>query len=263
MLREVGNRTVCASTVAAWALVASQLAGCGEPVLLGEVPEGADASAPLPIDAAAPEPEPEHVRVVRTEGAPLHVREAPRADADIVAQIPAGELAEVVGEREGSWLPVAYEGDAGWAHGDFLERLDGEEMLFLLPWTAGDAYRVSQGHHTGSHTGNGAWAWDFALPVGTPVRAAHAGTVRAVKGDSTVGGCDRAYINDGNYVVVDRGNGIESLYLHLDRVDSPDGGGTESWYNPSVDEVFYDTGEPWDPPLGAQPVSRNSELALP
>jgi len=168
--------------------------------------------------------------------------------------------------------------------------------MFLLPWTADDSYRVSQFHNTGSHTGKGSWAWDFALPQGTLLRASHNGVVRAARGDSTIGGCDSAYANDANYVVIDRGDGVESLYLHLTDAyvsagdvvvrgdpigtsgqtgwacgahlhfqiqQSPDGGGTTSWWNQSVHEYFYDTGEAWAPPLGSEPVSKNGVIDLP
>jgi len=44
---------------------------------------------------------------------------------------------------------------------------------------------------------------------------------------------------------------------------SPSGGGTDTWYNPSVQDYFYDTGAAWDPPLGAEPVSKNGVIDLP
>jgi murein DD-endopeptidase MepM/ murein hydrolase activator NlpD len=289
----------CASLGALTAL-GPFLAGCGGASCVGDScaqPDGGEGAADAAAAAADAAPyEVSLARVVGTEGAGLNLRRAPSPDAEVLSQIPAGELVDVRGPGEGAWLPIHHEGADGWGHGEFLELLDGDQMLFLLPWTAGDTFRVTQGHNTGSHTGAGAWAWDFGMPVGTPLLSSHAGIVRAVKGDSTIGGCDAAYRNDGNYVVVDRGNGLETLYLHLDDVAvsvgdpvargqllgtsgqtgwacgphlhfqiqrSPDGGGTQSWYNPSVAEYFYDSGEPWDPPLGAEPVSRNGELDLP
>ena len=266
---------------------------CGEP----DAVAGPDATATAPADPDAAPPE-ITARVIRTEGVGLNLRASPSTDAEVLALMPAGELVDALGEADGDWIPVSYEGMAGYGHTDFLEILDGEEMLFLLPWTAGDSFRVTQGNNsaTGSHSGMSAWAWDFGMPIGTPVLSSHAGTVRRAKGDSTVGGCDPAYANDSNYVVVDRGNGVESGYLHLDTVvvevgdvvsrgqllgtsgetgyacgphlhfqiqRSPDGGGTESWWNQSVDEFFYDTGEPYAPPYNAELVSQNGALDLP
>ncbi|MCI5210670.1 MAG: M23 family metallopeptidase [Candidatus Electrothrix sp. ATG2] len=76
-------------------------------------------------------------------------------------------------------------------------------------------YSISQGNNTGSHTGIGAYAYDFAMPVGTNVVASAGGVVSRIKQDSTLYGCDSTYANDGNYVVVDHGNGKSTLYLHL------------------------------------------------
>jgi len=84
-----------------------------------------------------------------------------------------------------------------------------------LPWACGDSYMCTQDHNTGSHTGYGAWAWDFGLSVGTDVWAAADGTVAMLKMDSNSGGCDSAYANDGNYVLIDHGDGSAALYLHM------------------------------------------------
>lgn len=162
---------------------------------------------------------------------------------------------------------------------------------FLLPWTGGVAFTVTQGHNTGSHVGLSAWAWDFGMAIGTPVRAAHDGTVRLARGDSRTGGCDSAFSADANYVVVDRGDGLESVYLHLDSTTmragqlvrrgdivglsgetgwscgahlhfqiqrSPAGGGGQSRFNQTVPETFHDTGQPLDPAPGTRPVSANA-----
>lgn len=162
---------------------------------------------------------------------------------------------------------------------------------FLLPWTGGVAFTVTQGHNTGSHVGLSSWAWDFGMAIGTPVRAAHDGTVRLARGDSRTGGCDSAFSADANYVVVDRGDGLESVYLHLDSTTmrvgqlvrrgdivgrsgetgwscgahlhfqiqrSPAGGGGQSRFNQTVSERFHDTGQPLDPAPGTRPVSANA-----
>lgn len=167
---------------------------------------------------------------------------------------------------------------------------EGSRAKSLLPWTAFVEFNVSQGHNVGSHLGSGTWAWDFAMPTGTAVLAAHDGTVRAAKGDSIVGGCDAKFAEKANYVVVDQGNGYESLYLHLRGVvvpagrkvkrgeiigysgetgwscgahlhfqiqRSPSGGGTTGWYNESIHDYFWDRGTAWDPEAGTSASSRN------
>ncbi len=89
------------------------------------------------------------------------------------------------------------------------------EPPLQLPWSCGDSYPVTNGHNTNTHTGMDAWAWDFGLPVGTEVVAPADGVVRLIKMNSTQGGCNSAYANDANYVVVDFGDGTEALLMHL------------------------------------------------
>ena len=84
-----------------------------------------------------------------------------------------------------------------------------------LPFPCGTSYQITQDHNGGSHTGKGAWAWDFGIGVGGVVTAPADGTIRMVKQDSTRHGCSQEYANDANYVVLDFGDGTEALFLHL------------------------------------------------
>ena len=88
---------------------------------------------------------------------------------------------------------------------------------YLLPWSGGQTASCVQGNNGSfSHHGLEAYAWDFAMPVGSPVLAARGGTVRFVKDDSNVGGPNwKQFASQGNYVVVDHGDGTSALYLHL------------------------------------------------
>lgn len=87
-----------------------------------------------------------------------------------------------------------------------------------VPFACGRIYPVSQAHDTGSHKYNDTYAWDFRMPEGTPVVAAHDGIVRLARGDSTEGGCDEKFAPMANYVVVSHGDGLESQYLHFSAV---------------------------------------------
>lgn len=117
---------------------------------------------------------------------------------------------------------------------------------YLLPWAAGQSFRVLQGPFVadtvggctsgcGSHEDeDGHYAWDFDLPEGTPVLAARAGTIRLVVGSwsadhcgglSPVRSAPAGYLvnenmgNQANLVLVDHGDGTSALYLHLSAVD--------------------------------------------
>jgi hypothetical protein len=56
------------------------------------------------------------------------------------------------------------------------------------------------------------------MPNGVPIVAALDGTVRMVRGDSRNGGCDPHYAAEANYVVITHDGGMETQYLHLERV---------------------------------------------
>jgi len=227
-------------------------------------------------------------RVVDTDGLGLRLRSGPGSTYSVLLVMPEGASVRILSGPNGPWYQVTYSGQTGWAHGDYLRSVAGVNNL--LPWAANVSFYVTQGHNDGSHTGLGAWAWDFGLPYGTAVHAAHLGTVRLVKGDSTVGGCSSVYANDANFVIIDQGNGYESLYLHLSSVTvaagatvsrgdligysgqsgwacgahlhfqiqlSPSNGGGTGFYNPSIHDVFYDTGTAVDPAPGALVTSQN------
>lgn len=83
------------------------------------------------------------------------------------------------------------------------------------PFPCGTTHSVTQGHNTGSHTDEGAWAWDIGIGVGGEVAAPADGVIRSIRMDSTAYGCSSAYANDANYVVVEFGDGTEALFLHL------------------------------------------------
>jgi murein DD-endopeptidase MepM/ murein hydrolase activator NlpD len=236
-------------------------------------------------------------QVTGTGGAGLRLRTGAGAGFAVLLVMPEGATVDVIGGPTAGWYNVRYQATTGWAHGDYLEPIAPPQGANnLLPWTANTSHWVTQGHNGGSHTGAGAWAWDFGMPVGTPILAAHFGTVRLVKGNSTAGGCSSAFANSANYVIVDQGNGYESLYLHLSSVSvvagqtvsrgdlvghsgqtgwscgphlhfqiqlSPSNGGGTGFYNPSIHDYFYDPDVAWDPAPGQLATSKNGVSSQP
>jgi murein DD-endopeptidase MepM/ murein hydrolase activator NlpD len=224
------------------------------------------------------------------------MRTGPSSSNAVILVMPEGAIVSVIAGPSAGWYRVTYNGNTGWAHGAYLQTTQLGGASNLLPWTPGTAYFVSQGHNGGSHTGLGKWAWDFATPVGTPILAAHFGTVRLVKGNSTIGGCSIAFAEQANYVIVDQGNGYESLYLHLSSIKvgvgqavnrgdlvgysgqtgwscgphlhfqvqrSPGGGGGFGYYNQSIHDFFYDPGFAFDPVPGTMVTSGNGTTDVP
>ena len=86
---------------------------------------------------------------------------------------------------------------------------------YLLPWAGGDIHAVTQGEDTSfTHNGLAAYAFDFDLNYETVV-AARDGKVVMAREDSNAGGCSAFFAGSANYVVIDHGDGMASLYLHL------------------------------------------------
>ena len=91
---------------------------------------------------------------------------------------------------------------------------------FKLPWSAGETYTVLQGWRGPTHEcpGYNCYAYDFGLPVGTPVKASAGGTVIAAERSHSAGGCDPSYADEANYVYISHSDGSRTLYLHLNDV---------------------------------------------
>jgi len=85
---------------------------------------------------------------------------------------------------------------------------------YPFPWLGGP-FRISQGANGRfSHTGpRGRYAIDIAMPEGTPIVAARAGTVIKVENSQGEGGEQAS----GNFVRVLHDDGTMSVYLHLMR----------------------------------------------
>jgi len=88
--------------------------------------------------------------------------------------------------------------------------------IYKLPYPQGMTFTMCEGNNQGeTHTGAGAYAWDFCMPLGTPVTASRGGTVRMIQQSFTEHGQGRAFADKNNYVVVDHGDGTSALYMHL------------------------------------------------
>lgn len=114
---------------------------------------------------------------------------------------------------------------------------------YRLPWSCGHVFPVNQGNNgdlcgrLGNHLGVEEYAWDFGLPMRTPVVAARAGKVTLAEtpsppGSSCYQGCPNdasgssleqeaccaACLYSANKVNVQHADGVISSYSHLDEV---------------------------------------------
>jgi len=88
--------------------------------------------------------------------------------------------------------------------------------VYLLPYAPGSSFVVSQGYHGKfSHTGPDEYAIDWRMPVGTPVYAAREGLVVQSKDDMDLGGPDRKFETNANFLLVEHSDGTIGIYGHL------------------------------------------------
>ena len=239
-----------------------------------------------------------HARVVNTLGQGLSLRDGPGKDHAVLLVMPEGAIVDVLAGPVDGWYQVTYEGTTGWAFGDYLAifGLDDRRPPRRASTSCCRGKRASR-----SPARRGTTA--AATPTTTPTRgtsgcpsarrssrrtAAWCGQRRV---NSTGGGCDPAFVNEANYVVVTRSDGFESLYVHLSAVTvpvgavvhrgdlvgfsgqtgyscgphlhyqvqpGPDAGGTTFYANRSVPSAFYDSGTAYDPVAGDVLTSHNS-----
>ena len=145
--------------------------------------------------------------------------------------------------------------ESAWPTLEFLQFGDPAESPYCLPYPEGDSFYVNNTYSTRpSHVGR--FAYDFAMPIGSEIAAARAGTATEIRDqygdDEPVGGRE-----NGVFVVHD--DGTMAVYLHMsedgvlvdvgDRVEAGDviglvGTSGTSPSNPHLHfEVFEGQGE--------------------
>jgi murein DD-endopeptidase MepM/ murein hydrolase activator NlpD len=84
---------------------------------------------------------------------------------------------------------------------------------YLLPFPPGDSARLIQGNNgPWGHSGAAAFAFDFIMPIGSPVTAARGGRVVAAEGRYRDG---NRTPGEENFVVVQHADGTFGRYYHL------------------------------------------------
>lgn len=115
--------------------------------------------------------------------------------------------------REDSSWSYTYYATWGNLHVDHDNEYD-----YALPYPSGMRFPVSQGFHGKySHTGGDCYSIDWKMPEGTPIHAARNGVVVGVKDDSGIGGSDKKYEWDANYILIRHSDGTLGHYVHLQK----------------------------------------------
>lgn len=137
---------------------------------------------------------------------PYTVTVSPRSKAKLFSVEPPDA------QKDSSWSYTYY---ATWGN---LQVSHDDNYVYHLPYRPGEAFPVSQGFHGKySHTGGDSFSIDFKMPEGTPVRAAREGVIVGVKDDSDIGGSDKKFEWDANYVLVRHSDGTLGHYVHLQK----------------------------------------------
>jgi murein DD-endopeptidase MepM/ murein hydrolase activator NlpD len=147
---------------------------------------------------------------IHPAGLPVSVRAVPDSGFQFVRW--TGDF-----ETEASALTVLMTSDR-FLQAEFrLVAGDGSNVpRFFLPLPAGQQRTLSQGP-LGAATHQNRYAWDFPMPIGTPIVASGAGRVVDVFEESLRNSPDDAIIlNPANIVRIDHGSGLMSDYAHID-----------------------------------------------
>ncbi|MFT5355888.1 MAG: hypothetical protein ACI9KE_003108 [Polyangiales bacterium] len=193
-----------------------------------------DAAAPMDaaMDAGPPPPPPCPRARVNTPGETLNVRPDASTGSSPVGSLPHGYLVEVVAMVRGQtidgadlWFEISSPIARGFVFATFVEctedELPADDGNYYMPFACGASIRVTQspGGST-SHTGRSAYAFDFGVPLNTPIHAARAGRVTAIRtatrpGHPCYDGGGPSCGSDMNWVILQHPDGNTSAYLHL------------------------------------------------
>ncbi len=134
-----------------------------------------------------------------------------------VQLVPAGgfrKIAQFLPRSESAGWSYRYRWS--WVVGD-PNATHNDNYRYRMPFGGLEARLVSQGNNgTFTHNGAHAYAFDFAMPVGTPVLAARSGTVVMVNDGYTKHGISDDYLAKANAVYVLHDDRTVATYAHLD-----------------------------------------------
>lgn len=182
-------------------------------------------------------------------GSSVNVRPDPSTAGEPVGSLAHGTIVDLVGEAIGEdiegndlWYQIETSQLQGWITAAFAactleEPPELDPNGWYLPLQCGVAATVSQGNFGNtSHQGTSGYAFDFAIPLGTPLVAIADGVVTHTfdetgPGDPCYNGGDSSCSGAANYVTLLHADGTKSVYMHLQEVHV-DVGETVSLGNP-------------------------------
>lgn len=88
-------------------------------------------------------------------------------------------------------------------------------FVYQLPFTAGTKVWMFQGYYS-RFTHKHRAAVDFKMKPGSEIRAARSGVVLRIKEDSNVGGWNKKYRGDANFIIIEHEDSTRAAYRHLE-----------------------------------------------
>jgi murein DD-endopeptidase MepM/ murein hydrolase activator NlpD len=137
--------------------------------------------------------------------------------ADFVNIIPANSSGYTLAKFRKADIASPYKCSYKWkiVLGD-VSKMPDKSFIYSYPFQKGHVFKISQGPG-GEFSHKDMFAYDFMMPVGTPIYAARDGVVAVIKADSGVGGPNKKYIDDANYISIYHSDGTIANYLHLNK----------------------------------------------
>lgn len=178
------------------------------------------------------------MKVDVAEGATLNVRSTPSTADAPIGVLNDGDIVDVLAQVNGEvidgnalWFQIQAPNLSGYVSAEYAAcTLEKPPVVtapdgYFLPLKCGKSAKISQGNFGSySHQGNAAYAFDFSIPVGTPMVAMADGVVKYMNdttgpGDPCYNGGDSSCFPYANYVVLKHGDGKLTTYKHLSQVD--------------------------------------------
>lgn len=91
-----------------------------------------------------------------------------------------------------------------------------DSVNYCLPFSKHNTFVLSQGENSKTHTGDHQFAYDFAMPIGSPVHAARSGIIRQIIDGFKDKAQTEEFKTQGNYILIEHDDGTLAVYAHLD-----------------------------------------------